>query len=350
MRALATDGPADAATDGLPRLALTPGEPAGIGPELAVHLAQARVPAQVVAIASPELLAQAARSVRKPLQLTRFDPAERRANLPGELFYVPVALATDNEFGFLRRANAPYVLATLQRAVAGCLAGEFDALVTGPVQKSVINEAGIPFSGHTEFLSALCGGTPVVMMLVGGSLRVALVTTHLPLRSVAAAITPELLLTTLRIVDAELRERFGLRAPRIRVLGLNPHAGEGGHLGREEIEVIAPTLDRLRAEGLLLEGPVPADTAFGGARASECDAIVAMYHDQGLPALKQASFGDAVNITLGLPFVRVSVDHGTALDLAGKGLADASSLQAAVAEAIRLARHGVALPQAAVPT
>lgn len=326
----------------LPRLAVTPGEPAGIGPELVVHLVQQQVPAQVVAVADPELLAQAARAIRKPLVLQRFDPAERRCNQPGELFFVPIAMAAENEFGFLRRGNAPYVLATLQRAVAGCLAQEFDALVTGPVQKSVINEAGIPFTGHTEFLSALCGGTPVLMMLACGNLRVALATTHLPLRDVPAAITPGLLRTGLRILEAELRDRYGLRTPRIRVLGLNPHAGEGGHLGREEIDVIAPVLAELRGGGMMLEGPVPADTAFGGSHAGDCDAILAMYHDQGLPALKQASFGQAVNITLGLPFVRVSVDHGTALDLAGKGIADPSSLLSAVAEAIRLTARPLA--------
>lgn len=318
------------------RLAVTPGEPAGIGPELVVQLVQHRLPTQLVAVADPELLAQAARSVRKPLRLVRFDPAQRRCNEATELFYVPVALPAENEFGFLRRANAPYVLATLQRAVAGCLAQEFDGLVTGPVQKSVINEAGIAFTGHTEFLSALCGGTPVVMMLACGSMRVALVTTHLPLRAVADAITPELLRTTLRILDAELRDRFGLARPRIRVLGLNPHAGESGHLGREELDIIQPVLAELRQQGMVLDGPMPADTAFGPERVHESDAILAMYHDQGLPALKQASFGQAVNITLGLPFVRVSVDHGTALDLAGKGLADAGSLCAAVAEAVRL--------------
>lgn len=329
----------------LPRLAVTPGEPAGIGPELVVHLVQHQVPAQIVAVADADLLVQAARAIRKPLQLTRFDPNHRRRNAVAELFYVPVALASENEFGFLRRGNAPYVLATLQRAVAGCLAQEFDALVTGPVQKSIINEAGIPFTGHTEFLSALCGGTPVLMMLACGSLRVALATTHLPLREVPAAVTPELLRTSLRILDAELRDRYGFLQPRIRVLGLNPHAGEGGHLGREEIEIIAPVLAELRGAGMTLEGPVPADTAFGGSHAGDCDAILAMYHDQGLPALKQASFGQAVNITLGLPFVRVSVDHGTALDLAGKGIADPSSLMSAVAEAVRL----VSRPAAANP-
>jgi len=320
------------------RIALTPGEPAGIGPELAIHLAQQQLTAQVVAIADPELLAQAARAIRKPIRLTRLDPGQRRPNANQELFYVPVPLATGNEFGFLRQNNAHYVLACLQRAVAGCMSQEFDALVTGPIQKSLINEAGIPFTGHTEFLAAMAGGTPVVMMLAAGNLRVALLTTHIPLRQVADAITEERIRMAVKIIDADFHDRYGLARPRILVLGLNPHAGERGHLGREEIEVIEPALERLRSEGYVLRGPVPADTAFTPAMQSETDVVLAMYHDQGLPALKAQSFGHAVNVTLGLPFVRVSVDHGTALDLAGKGLADPGSMLAAYAEALRQVR------------
>jgi len=254
------------------------------------------------------------------------------------LYYVPVSMPAENEFGFIRHANASYVLATLQRAAAGCISGEFDALVTGPVNKAAINAAGIPFSGHTEFLAALSGVPRVVMMLTAGSLRVALATTHLPLRKVPDAITPKLLEDTVVIVARALKERYGIVRPRIGVLGLNPHAGEEGHLGREEIEIIEPTLAILREEGYDLIGPLPADTAFTPSRLADLDVVLAMYHDQGLPVLKHAGFGHAVNVTLGLPFIRTSVDHGTALDLAGKGFADAGSMMAAAAEALRMLR------------
>lgn len=322
----------------VPRLALTPGEPAGVGPELVVHLARRGCPAQLVAIADPDLLLQASRSVRQPITLFRFDPAHREPSKPGELYYVPVSMPAENEFGFIRHANASYVLATLQRAAAGCISGEFDALVTGPVNKAAINAAGIPFSGHTEFLAALSGVPRVVMMLTAGSLRVALATTHLPLRKVPDAITPKLLEDTVVIVARALKERYGIVRPRIGVLGLNPHAGEEGHLGREEIEIIEPTLAILREEGYDLIGPLPADTAFTPSRLADLDVVLAMYHDQGLPVLKHAGFGHAVNVTLGLPFIRTSVDHGTALDLAGKGFADAGSMMAAAAEALRMLR------------
>jgi 4-hydroxythreonine-4-phosphate dehydrogenase len=322
----------------VPRLALTPGEPAGVGPELVVQLARRGCPAQLVAVADPELLLQASRSVRQPITLFRFDPARREPSKPGELCYVPVSMPAENEFGFIRHANASYVLATLQRAAAGCISGEFDALVTGPVNKAAINAAGIPFSGHTEFLAALSGVPRVVMMLTAGSLRVALATTHLPLRKVPDAITPKLIEDTAMILVRALKERYGIARPRVGVLGLNPHAGESGHMGREEIEVIEPTLEILREEGLDLQGPLPADTAFTPARLADLDAVLAMYHDQGLPVLKHAGFGHAVNVTLGLPFIRTSVDHGTALDLAGKGLADTGSMMAAAAEALRMLR------------
>lgn len=322
----------------VPRLALTPGEPAGVGPELVVQLARRGCPAQLVAIADPELLLQASRSVRQPITLFRFDPERREPSKPGELYYVPVSMPAENEFGFIRHANANYVLATLQRAAAGCISGEFDALVTGPVHKAAVNAAGIPFSGHTEFLASLSGVPRVVMMLTAGGLRVALATTHLPLRMVPDAITPKLIEDCATILARGLRDRYGMARPRIGVLGLNPHAGESGHLGREEIEVIEPTLAILREEGLDVVGPLPADTAFTPSRLAEVDAVLAMYHDQGLPVLKHAGFGHAVNVTLGLPFVRTSVDHGTALDLAGKGLADTGSMMAAAAEALRMLR------------
>jgi 4-hydroxythreonine-4-phosphate dehydrogenase len=246
--------------------------------------------------------------------------------------------------GQLDAANAPYVMATLKRAVAGCLDGEFDALVTGPVHKGIINDAGIAFTGHTEFLAQLAGVEHVVMMLTASNLRVALATTHLPLNQVSAHITPALLREVLRILDRDLRERFGLAQPRILVCGLNPHAGESGHLGREEIEVIAPVIAELREGGLHLRGPLPADTAFTPRQLEDADAVLAMYHDQGLPVLKYAGFGEAVNVTLGLPFIRTSVDHGTALELAGSGRADPGSLLAATKLALTLIRARAARP------
>jgi 4-hydroxythreonine-4-phosphate dehydrogenase len=241
--------------------------------------------------------------------------------------------------GRLDPANAGYVLGLLDRAVSGCLGGEFGAMVTAPVHKGVINDAGVPFTGHTEYLASRCGGTLPVMMLVGGGLRVALATTHLPLARVPAAITASRLESVLGILDRDLRRLLGIRRPRILVLGLNPHAGEGGHLGREEVETIGPALERLRKAGLRLDGPVPADTGFLPERLEKVDAVLAMYHDQGLPVLKRAAFGHAVNVTLGLPIVRTSVDHGTALDLAGTGRADPGSLVAALRLAAIAARR-----------
>jgi 4-hydroxythreonine-4-phosphate dehydrogenase len=236
--------------------------------------------------------------------------------------------------------NAQYVLATLDAAIDGCTAGRFDAVITAPVQKSVINDAGVPFSGHTEYLAERTATPQVVMMLAGstphGPLRVALATTHLPLARVSAAISPEMLVSVLRVIDHDLRLRFGIANPRVAVAGLNPHAGEGGHLGREEIEVIAPAIERVRTEGIDAHGPLPADTLFVPAVAQRFDAVLAMFHDQGLPVLKYATFGHGVNVTLGLPFVRTSVDHGTALDLAGRGTADAGSLRAALELAVEL--------------
>lgn len=318
----------------LPRLAITLGEPAGIGPELVAELAHSDIAADLIAIGDANLLQSAAASRGLRLDLVDDDgqPLTRRA--PGSLRLIPTEVAAAVVPGRLDRANAGYVLSTLARAADGCMAGEFDAVVTAPVQKSIINDAGIPFSGHTEYF-ALRANAEVVMMLAAGSLRVALATTHLPLSAVPAAITREKLETTLRIVHADLQRKFALAQPRILVLGLNPHAGEGGHLGREEIEIIAPLLADLRAEGFALTGPLPADTAFLPGPLAQADAVLAMYHDQGLPVLKALGFGQAVNLTLGLPFIRTSVDHGTALDLAGRHLADAGSLLAAT----RLARE-----------
>ena len=320
----------------LPRLAVTLGEPAGIGPELVAELAHAELAADLIAIGDGELLQAAARSRGLKLDLRDDDGRALEKRERGQLRLVATPTAAPVVPGRLDRANAGYVLSTLARAADGCLAGEFDAVVTAPVQKSVINDAGIPFTGHTEYF-ALRAGAEVVMMLAAAELRVALATTHLPLAAVPAAITHDGLQATLRIVHADLQRKFGIAQPRILVLGLNPHAGEGGHLGREEIEVIIPALEQLRAEGLQLTGPLPADTAFLPGPLGRHDAVLAMYHDQGLPVLKALGFGQAVNITLGLPFIRTSVDHGTALDLAGRNQADAGSLIAATRLALELA-------------
>jgi 4-hydroxythreonine-4-phosphate dehydrogenase len=320
-----------------PRLALVPGEPAGIGPELCVRLAQRDWPAPPVAWADPDTLLAAARLLGLPLSFCGPDEASR----PGTLALRPVAQATPTRFGHVDAANAPAVHAALLQAGQACLDGDCAGLVTGPVHKAVLNAAGIAYTGTTELLADQAG-TPVVMMLANPSLRVALATTHLPLRAVADAITREGLERTLRILHRELRERFAIAAPRIAVLGLNPHAGEEGVLGHEEIETITPVLARLRAEGFDLRGPVPADTAFLPAKLADVDAVLAMYHDQGLPVLKHAGFEQGVNVTLGLPYPRVAVDHGTALDLAGRGVADPSSLFAAVELCTRLARGALA--------
>jgi 4-hydroxythreonine-4-phosphate dehydrogenase len=320
-----------------PPLVLTAGEPAGIGPDLCVLLALAPPSSPVVILADRHLLAVRAACLGLPFDVPAYAPG-----IAAGLSVLHVPTAAPVEPGRLDPANAPYVLETLRRAVAGCLGGEFAGLVTGPVHKGVINEAGMAFTGHTEFLAELTGTPRVVMMLAGGGMRVALATTHLPLRAVADAITPENLAETLRILHAGLRRDFGLRTPRILVAGLNPHAGEDGHLGREEIEVIGPVLERLRGEGMDLVGPLPADTLFQRRNLDNADAVLAMYHDQGLPVLKHASFGEGVNITLGLPIVRTSVDHGTALDLAGTGRIDSGSLGVALATAREMAANRAA--------
>jgi 4-hydroxythreonine-4-phosphate dehydrogenase len=319
----------------LPTVALTTGEPAGIGPDLCNVLPGRRWGCRVVLLADRSLLGRVRGQGRRMGALPDYDPlapVRRRV----EVLHVP--LAAPCLAGRPDPANARYVLALLDRAVDGCLSGEFAAMVTAPVHKGVINDAGVPFTGHTEYLAARCRAPLPVMMLVGGGLRVALATTHLPLAAVAAAITRSRLEAVLRILDRDLRRIFAIRKPRILVCGLNPHAGEGGHLGREEIETVVPALTQLQREGMRLEGPVPADTAFLPERLAGVDAVLAMYHDQGLPVLKRTAFGDAVNVTLGLPIVRTSVDHGTALDLAGTGRADPGSLLAAVRLAAWCAR------------
>jgi 4-hydroxythreonine-4-phosphate dehydrogenase len=317
------------------RLALVPGEPAGVGPELCVRLAQQPRDYDLTVFADPRTLRSAADALALPLTLV---PAGHSTRNGGELAIREVANTTLPAFGTPDPNNAGAVIGALRQAAAGCLRGDFDGLVTGPVHKAVINEGGIAYTGTTELLAAQAG-RDVVMMLANDIVRVALATTHLPLREVAGAITPEVVERTLRITHAALRCDFGLADPVIAVLGLNPHAGEAGHLGNEEITVIEPVLAALRDEGMRITGPLPADTAFLPAKLRGFDAVVAMYHDQGLPVLKYSGFERAVNLTLGLPYPRVAVDHGTALDLAGKGLADPSSLFAAVETCARIARH-----------
>jgi 4-hydroxythreonine-4-phosphate dehydrogenase len=330
-------------TPAVPRLALTPGEPAGIGPDLCVLLAQQALPAEVIAIADPELLRNRAAQLKLPLDLIEYRADEpRAATTAGALKVLPVRLAKPAVTGRLEPANAAYVLATLATATTGCMNGEFDALVTGPVHKGVINEAGHGFSGHTEYLAALSNTAQAVMMLETPGLRVALVTTHMRLRDVCDAITQPRLESVLTVLHNDLKHRFGIARPRILVCGLNPHAGEDGHLGDEEITIIRPVLERLRAAGMSLTGPLPADTLFTPSRLAECDAVLSMYHDQGLPVLKHKGFGNAVNITLGLPFVRTSVDHGTALELAGTGRINVSSLEYAIRSALQLTGTAVA--------
>jgi 4-hydroxythreonine-4-phosphate dehydrogenase len=313
----------------LPTLALTPGEPAGIGPDLAALAVQRELPARLIAIADKTLLAERARRMGVALKLVDFESGPQPPHA-GTLIVRHCPLASPVSPGVLDPTNSHYVLETLKIAVAGCLDRTFDALVTGPVHKGVINDAGIAFTGHTELLAELTGAAHVVMMLTGGGLKVALATTHLALKDVPAALTREGLKRTIEVLHHELTTRFEIEAPRILVAGLNPHAGEAGHLGREEIEVIVPVLAALRKQGYALTGPLPADTLFSRDRLKSADCVLAMYHDQGLPVLKYASFGSAVNVTLGLPIIRTSVDHGTALELAGTGQVDCGSLLEAI--------------------
>lgn len=322
-----------------PRIAVTSGEPAGIGPELCLQLANWSGDAHPIVLADRGLLA--ARAAQLGQRVAMRDYQAGNPQQPGVLDVLHLPLAVPAVAGRLDPANGRHVLDLLDRALAGCVSGEFAAMATAPVHKGVINQAGVHFTGHTEYLADKTGTPLVVMMLAGGTergpLRVALVTTHLPLRDVPSAITPSVLEETLRILHADMRRKYGLARPRILVAGLNPHAGEGGYLGMEEIEVITPVLDKLRAEGMQLSGPHPADTMFTPPVLVQGDAVLAMYHDQGLTALKYATFGQGINVTLGLPIIRTSVDHGTALELAGTGRADCGSLFESVAEAARMA-------------
>lgn len=322
----------------VPRIVITSGEPAGIGPDTCVALAQDDWRADIVVAGDADLLAGAAAALKLPLAIERYDSSRRLQNhRAGTLTVLHVPTARPVIAGHPDARNAAYVIEMLNRACDGCTNGEFAAMVTAPVQKSTLLDAGYEFTGHTEYLAARTRAALPVMLLVSDKLRVALVTTHLALADVPRAVTRERLRTTLRIVNMDIERHFSLAAPRIAVLGLNPHAGESGHLGREEIDVIEPVIRELRAEGLDLLGPVPADTAFTPRFLKTADVIVAMYHDQGLPVIKHVGFGHAVNMTLGLPILRTSVDHGTALSLARSGQADAGSLRAALALAVELA-------------
>jgi len=322
------------------RIIITPGEPAGIGPDIALAIAQQNWPVELVVIADPSLLTQRASVLGLPLSLRHYDEhAAPIAHQSGHLSIIPVALTEPALPGKLNPANANYVIRTLEIAAALAAANKADAIVTGPVNKEVINEAGTTFSGHTEFFAQYCGVAKTVMLFVVNELKVALATTHLPLTAVPNAITEKDLRAVLTILHNELQQKFGIQEPRIAVCGLNPHAGEGGYLGREEIDTIAPLLVQMRAEGYTVNGPLPADTIFTAHQLQQTDAVLAMYHDQALPLVKYLGFNHAVNVTLGLPFIRTSVDHGTALDLAGKGTADAGSLKAAINLAIKICEN-----------
>lgn len=320
-----------------PHIVITAGEPAGIGLDLCVALAQHAFDARITVLADSQALLDRAKQLKLDLEVIPKPPTEAHPG-KGQLHVKHISALAPIQAGMLNAENSAYVLGLLDAAQQGCQQGEFDAMVTAPVHKGVINDAGIDFSGHTEYLAEKTNTAQVVMMLVGGGMRVALATTHLPLTQVSQAITTESLTTTIRILHADLIQKFGIERPRIFVAGLNPHAGEGGYLGHEEIDTINPVLESLRAEGMDLIGALPADTMFSQKNLSLADAFLAMYHDQGLPVLKHASFGEGVNITLGLPIIRTSVDHGTALDLAGTGKADIGSLIAAVQLGITLAK------------
>ena len=317
-------------------LAITAGEPAGIGPDLCIQLAQKGFAEPVVMVCSPSLLLERAEVLGLPLVIDLWSPGSAATCKPGHLSVYSIPLDGPVDAGVLSTENSNYVLKTLTVAAEGCMSGVFSGMVTAPVHKGVINDAGIAFTGHTEFLQALCGVERVVMMLASEHLRVALVTTHLPLSEVSGAITKPLLRQIINILHHDLTTKFGIAQPKILVAGLNPHAGEGGHMGMEEIDIISPVLDEFRAKGLQLIGPLPADTLFTPRWLADADAVLAMYHDQGLPVLKFKGFGKSVNITLGLPFIRTSVDHGTALELAGTGKADAGSFITAITNAIEL--------------
>ncbi|HZO24263.1 MAG TPA: 4-hydroxythreonine-4-phosphate dehydrogenase PdxA [Steroidobacteraceae bacterium] len=318
------------------RIVLTSGEPAGIGPELCLALARRRLPCELVCVGDRELLAARSAQLGWPVKLQPYDPAASHAHEPDTLVVIHHPLAAISHPGRLDKRNSRYVLDLLDRAVEGTLRGEFAAMSTAPVHKGIINDAGIAFTGHTEYLAERTRAARAVMLLAADSMRVALATTHLPLKEVSGAITVESLCAITEILAADLHKWWGMQSPRIGMCGLNPHAGEGGYLGDEEIRVIAPAIERLRARGIQVTGPLPADTAFVPAVLAGFDAVIAMYHDQGLPVIKHAGFDRTVNVTLGLPILRTSVDHGTALDLAGTGRADPGSLVAAITLAIEL--------------
>lgn len=321
----------------LPRIVVTAGEPSGIGPDLILELADKTWPVELIICADLTLLKSRAKLLNKKITFIEYDKNNtNQTQSTGQLTVAHIATPVSVETGKLNAANGAYVLETLRFASQGCLSGEFAAVVTAPVHKGIINDAGVAFSGHTEFFAEQANVNLVVMMLATTGLKVALVTTHLPLSAVPAAITEPLLHDIITILNSELIKKYGIEEPTIYVCGLNPHAGEGGHMGREEIDVIEPALDNIRAEGIKLVGPLPADTLFQDKYLQHADAVLAMYHDQGLPVLKYKGFGRSVNITLGLPFIRTSVDHGTALDLAGTGKADSGSLLCAVDEAITM--------------
>ena len=323
------------------RIVITAGEPAGIGPDLCALIAQKEFNAEIIVIGDPGVIQARAEQRNIPLVINTFDPATREAHKSGSLKVLPLPVTNKVVCGQLDQANAQYVISTLDTACHGCMDGLFDAMVTTPLHKGIINDSGISFTGHTEYLAQFVSNASAeyhpVMMLVTSELRVALVTTHAQLSAIPSMITEELIIKVAEILDHDLRSRFKLKDPRIAVCGLNPHAGEGGHLGSEEIDTIIPALEKLTAQGIKVHGPLPADTAFTPHQLEQADVVLAMYHDQGLPVLKYQGFGDAVNITLGLPVIRTSVDHGTALDLAGSGEIDEGSLYAAIEMAIEMA-------------
>lgn len=321
------------------KIAVTPGEPAGVGPDLTIELAQQQWPAQLVIFADEAMMLERASMLGKPLKLTHYVAGETRIQEPGELFIQPIPVAVPVIPGELNSENGHYVVETLRQACQANIEGDFDAVVTGPVNKGIINKAGISFSGHTEFFAHQSNTIDVVMLLSTEGLNVALATTHIPLEYVSRAITRERLHKVIHIIHTDLKLKFNITQPHIYVCGLNPHAGEDGHIGREEIETISPALNELREQGIHITGPLPADTIFQPKYLADADVVLAMYHDQGLPVLKYKGFGASVNITLGLPFIRTSVDHGTALDLAGKGEADSGSFTQAMLKAIELAKH-----------
>lgn len=326
----------------LVRIIISTGEPAGIGPDITIKIAQKDIHADITAIGDPDLLKERADSLGLPINLLEYNGDDNQRHQPGKLRIIPLKTSMPVTAGQLNRDNVDYVLTQLKTACTGCLNKEFDAMVTAPVQKSIINDAGHTFSGHTEFLAELCHQATPVMMLANKALKIALVTTHLPLVNVSTSITRGKLYKSLKIIHRDLQKRFLIDNPAILVCGLNPHAGEAGHLGGEEQNIITPVIAKLVKQGLNLTGPQAADTAFTPSMNNNFDVIVTMYHDQGLPVLKAMDFGNIVNITLGLPIIRTSVDHGTALELAASGNASSSSIMAAVKYAIKISTNSVA--------